>query len=37
MHTSISRLESIKVGNVHSFSLMKLSDVEHLDADERTR
>ena len=37
MHTSISKLESMKVGDVHSFSLVKLSDVEHLSADERTR
>jgi probable phosphoglycerate mutase len=37
MHTSISRLESMKVGDVHSFSLVKLSDVEHLSSGERTR
>jgi len=37
MHTSISKLESMKVGDVHSFSLVKLSDVEHLPADQRTR
>jgi probable phosphoglycerate mutase len=37
MHTSISRLESMKVGDVHSFSLVKLSDVEHLPSSERTR
>ena len=36
MHASISRLESMKVGDVHSFSLVKLSDVEHLSSSERT-
>lgn len=37
MHTSISRLESMRVGDVHSFNLVKLSDVEHLSSGERTR
>jgi len=36
-HASISRLEAIKVHDGYHFSLTKLSDVEHLDAGERTR
>ncbi|TVR24145.1 MAG: histidine phosphatase family protein [Ilumatobacter sp.] len=36
-HTSISRLEAISVHDSHTFSLTKLSDTEHLDADHRTR
>lgn len=36
-HASISRLEAIPVHEFHTFSLTKLSDTEHLRADERTR
>ena len=36
-HASISRLEAIEVHDGYHFSLTKLSDVEHLDADQRTR
>lgn len=36
-HTSISRLEALELGDGHMFSLTKLSDVEHLDANQRTR
>ncbi len=36
-HTSISRLESLQLGDGYTFSLTKLSEVEHLDADQRTR
>ncbi len=36
-HTSVSRLEALPVGGGFTFSLCKLSDVEHLDRDERTR
>ncbi len=36
-HASISRLEAIPVHDGHHFSLTKLSDVEHLEADQRTR
>ncbi len=36
-HTSISRLESLELGDGHTFSLTKLSDVEHLDSSQRTR
>ena len=35
-HASITRLVSIKLGDGHTFSLTKLSDVEHLAADDRT-
>jgi probable phosphoglycerate mutase len=35
-HASITRLTSIKLGDGHTFSLTKLSDVEHLDLDDRT-
>jgi probable phosphoglycerate mutase len=35
-HASITRLTSIKLGDGHTFSLTKLSDVEHLDPDDRT-
>jgi 2,3-bisphosphoglycerate-dependent phosphoglycerate mutase len=35
-HASITRLVSIQLGDGHTFSLTKLSDVEHLDTDERT-
>jgi 2,3-bisphosphoglycerate-dependent phosphoglycerate mutase len=36
-HASISRVEALVVGDGHTFSLTRLSDVEHLDADQRTR
>lgn len=35
-HASITRLTSFQLGDGHSFSLMRLSDVEHLARDERT-
>jgi 2,3-bisphosphoglycerate-dependent phosphoglycerate mutase len=36
-HTSISRLEALALGDGYTFSLTKLSDVEHLGSDQRTR
>ncbi len=36
-HASISRLEAIPLGDGYTFSLTKLSDVEHLSGDLRTR
>ena len=36
-HASITRLETMEMGDGHTFSLTKLSDVEHLDRDDRTR
>jgi probable phosphoglycerate mutase len=36
-HASITRLEAIAVGDDHTFSLIKLSDVEHLPLASRTR
>ena len=36
-HSSISRLVTFPVGDGHTFSLTKLSDLEHLEPDERTR
>jgi broad specificity phosphatase PhoE len=35
-HASINRLSSYEIGDGHTFGLTKLSDVEHLHADERT-
>ena len=35
-HASITRLMTIEMGDGHTFSLTKLSDVEHLAADDRT-
>jgi probable phosphoglycerate mutase len=35
-HASISRLESFQIGDGHFFGLTKLSDVEHMPADQRT-
>lgn len=35
-HASITRLVSMELGDGHTFSLTKLSDVEHLDAGDRT-
>lgn len=35
-HASITRLASIELGDGHTFSLTKLSDVEHLAIDDRT-
>ena len=35
-HASITRLVSIELGDGHTFSLTKLSDVEHLDVEDRT-
>lgn len=36
-HASITRLEAMELGDGYTFSLTRLSDVEHLPADERTR
>ena len=36
-HASISRVEALGVGDGYTFSLTKLSDVEHLGVDQRTR
>jgi probable phosphoglycerate mutase len=36
-HASITRLQSMEIGDGHTFSLVKLSDVEHLDPDDRTQ
>jgi probable phosphoglycerate mutase len=36
-HASVTRLEALEVGEGHTFSLTRLSDVEHLPADLRTR
>ena len=36
-HTSVSRLEALELQDGYTFSLTKLSDLEHLDADQRTR
>jgi len=36
-HASITRLETMELGDGHTFSLIRLSDVEHLGADQRTR
>lgn len=36
-HASISRLESLELGDGHTFSLTKLSDGEHLEPADRTR
>jgi 2,3-bisphosphoglycerate-dependent phosphoglycerate mutase len=36
-HASITRLETMEMGDGHTFSLSKLSDVEHLAVDDRTR
>ena len=35
-HASISRLVSYEIGDGHTFGLVKLSDVEHLDRGDRT-
>ena len=35
-HASITRLEAFTIGDGHTFGLTKLSDVEHLAADDRT-
>jgi probable phosphoglycerate mutase len=35
-HASITRLESMQMGDGHTFSLTKLSDTEHLAGDDRT-
>lgn len=35
-HASISRLTSYEIGDGHTFGLVKLSDVEHLDRTDRT-
>lgn len=37
LHASITRLESMSLGDGHTFSLTQLSDVEHLTAQQRTR
>jgi probable phosphoglycerate mutase len=36
-HTSVSRVEALPLDDGYTFSLTKLSDLEHLDRDERTR
>jgi probable phosphoglycerate mutase len=36
-HTSVTRLEALPVGGGYTFSLTRLSDVEHLPVDARTR
>ncbi len=36
-HASVSRLEAIPLGDGYTFSLTKLSDVEHLELGDRTR
>lgn len=36
-HTSISRLEALPLGDGYTFSLSKLSDLEHLGREQRTR
>ncbi len=36
-HTSVSRLEALELGDGYTFSLSKLSNVEHLAPDQRTR
>ncbi len=36
-HTSVSRLEALPVGDGYTFSLTKLSDLEHLEPSDRTR
>ena len=36
-HTSVSRVEALELEDGYTFSLTKLSDLEHLDRDERTR
>lgn len=36
-HASISRIEALSLGDGYTFSLTKLSDVEHLPDDHRTR
>ena len=36
-HASITRLESMELADGHTFSLTKLSDVEHLAVEDRTR
>lgn len=36
-HASITRIESIPLGDGHTFSLVRLSDVEHLAPHDRTR
>jgi broad specificity phosphatase PhoE len=36
MHSSITRLVSIGMGDGHTFSLRRLSDVEHMPHDART-
>lgn len=36
-HASLTRLEALPVGDGHTFSLTRLSDVEHLPAELRTR
>jgi len=36
-HCSVSRISSMPVGEFHAFGLVKLSDVEHLGLDDRSR
>lgn len=36
-HSSVSRIEALPLDDGYTFSLTRLSDVEHLDRDERTR
>ncbi len=36
-HASVSRLESMQVGSMHSFSLVRLADSEHIEPADRSR
>jgi probable phosphoglycerate mutase len=36
LHASVTRLQSLRLGDGHTFALTKLSDVEHLSLDART-
>jgi hypothetical protein len=36
-HTSISRIEAMELEGGYTFTLTKLSDLEHLDREQRTR
>jgi len=36
-HASVTRIEAVEVGGVHTFALTRLSDVEHLPTGARTR
>jgi probable phosphoglycerate mutase len=36
MHASVTRLQSMQLGDGHTFALTRLSDVEHMPHDHRT-